>query len=396
MKILFLLLMIITLSLPHMTYAKSLYDVEMVNEYIGNTERNKDRIEKILEKLTNAADIKERIMIKWTDSRNYSTWGCAVTPDFFNNKEYRLLCNSSMANALTDDEIACGIAHELGHICSNGQKRISILLNLEDGEEFALLTRPHEERLADAIAVDIIAKAGYDVSKYMSSIKKVMMHEIMETRHIQNKNILSGYMSYPELLSSHPGYIPRITEYEDGVYKYIDNAFRYNDVLYDRCGMTLGAMSVNYNKDIYRQVWAYIKGKMSKEEYKHVLSYYYPKSEKELTESMILGMVNREYDKLFKYEKLANIKFFKYVDSLDNSSLQDVLKGLEMAQEDTDILAREKAWTIKDRLLLRAIPKRCYDIDEIYTERVKYVTNRLGLTDYKVRKIDFIEKVKRM
>ena len=63
MKILFLLLIIITLSLPNMTYAKSLYDVEMVNEYTGNTEKNKDRIEKILEKLTNAANIKERIMI---------------------------------------------------------------------------------------------------------------------------------------------------------------------------------------------------------------------------------------------------------------------------------------------------------------------------------------------
>lgn len=78
--------------------------------------------------------------------------------------------------------------------------------------------------------------------------------------------------------------------------------------------------------------------------------------------------------------------------SISKSSSQ----GLELAQEETDALAREKAWKIKDRLLLRAIMRRCYDIDEIYSERVKYVADRLGLTDYKVRKIDFIKKVKRL
>lgn len=84
MKVLILLFTVVNLLFSCVANATSLYDVKFVNEYTENTERNKDRIEKILYKLAEAADIKERIMIDWTDAYRDSTWGCAVTPDFFN------------------------------------------------------------------------------------------------------------------------------------------------------------------------------------------------------------------------------------------------------------------------------------------------------------------------
>ena len=358
-------------------YDTSLYKMANEENYYRPVFENKEIIENIVDKLTYIAGM-EKVKIQWVDDNPILDTGkgisftvgkvISVAPDA---SGFSIVCRSDAASLLTEDELACVISHELGHIIGDTQKIHAKMKRLAN-DDYIFLWGPYEESMADKASIALAGIAGYDVTKFKSGLEKII-------RSQENSDLyfIIGQESYPSLVSEYPSYGVRMLQYE----KFIKDFYRNPRMYYEQVASPDNFSLANVLDD--KNFLAFVK-EIQKEAKRKVTMKEYINSvissegnEKELAELLLIKELDEQFKGQLYYERQASLDFYDFVNTLDANQLERMFDGLVDRHKTEQSNAKDISGRVTNQQLRESLDIRYRCMNDIYKERMNYLLESL-------------------